>query len=123
MTFDPDQIRRVLTNLFDNVVTTNEDISSVRVDISLAPTKDHQSVSIAFTDNGPGIPPENLKRIFDPYFTTRQEGTGLGLAMLRSIIVQHGGTVTVSSVVNHGTTFHIELPMAGPPEPSAEKES
>jgi len=123
MVFDPDQIRRVLTNLFDNVVTTNEDISSVRVDIALALTKNQQNATIAFTDNGPGIPAENLKRIFDPYFTTRQEGTGLGLAILHNIIAQHSGTVRVTSVLNHGTTFNIELPLAGPTQLPTEKES
>jgi signal transduction histidine kinase len=68
-------------------------------------------VAIHFIDTGPGIPPENLDRIFNPFFTTRQEGTGLGLAITHRIMQGHGGRVEVSSRVGEGTTFTIFLPM------------
>lgn len=70
-------------------------------------------VAISFADKGCGISGEDLKKIFDPYFTTKSAGTGLGLASVHSIISRHGGAVDVSSTVGHGTTFTIYLPSTG----------
>ncbi len=67
-------------------------------------------VRITFRDEGVGIPREHLSRIFDPYFTTKQEGSGLGLAVVHSIVRRHGGYITVDSVLGKGTTFTIYLP-------------
>lgn len=70
-------------------------------------------VMVSFTDEGHGIPPEDLERIFDPYFTTKAKGTGLGLASVYSIISRHGGHINVISVVGRGTTFEVYLPACG----------
>jgi two-component system, NtrC family, sensor kinase len=72
------------------------------------------SVLVEIRDTGCGIPPEHLDRIFDPFFTTKPvgEGTGLGLAMVHSIITTLGGTITVESEVDRGTTFRLSLPAA-----------
>jgi PAS domain S-box-containing protein len=67
-------------------------------------------VRISIADQGIGIPQENLGSIFDPYFTTKQSGSGLGLATSHSIIKNHAGFVTVDSTLGHGTTVHIHLP-------------
>lgn len=67
-------------------------------------------VSLTFRDEGPGIPPENMERIFDPYFTTKSAGHGLGLAIVHSIVIQHGGRIEVDSVAGKGTTFTVHLP-------------
>ncbi|MGC8827572.1 MAG: PAS domain-containing protein, partial [Anaerolineae bacterium] len=67
-------------------------------------------VRITFRDEGIGIPREHLARIFDPYFTTKQEGSGLGLAVVHSIVRRHGGYITVDSVLGRGATFTIYLP-------------
>ncbi len=67
-------------------------------------------VRIKVRDNGIGIPPDQIKRIFEPYFTTREHGNGLGLAITYSIIHKHGGAITVDSVVGRGTTFTLYLP-------------
>lgn len=67
-------------------------------------------VKISITDHGSGIPKEHLTKIFDPYFTTKQEGSGLGLATAYSIIKRHGGHITVESETGAGTTFHVYLP-------------
>ncbi len=74
-------------------------------------------VHVTVADEGPGIPPENLERIFDPYFTTRPDGIGLGLAACYSIIARHGGQILVDSEVGRGTTFHIYLPASGGDSP------
>jgi signal transduction histidine kinase len=66
-------------------------------------------VSIAIADAGTGIAPEDLPRIFDPYFTTRRAGTGLGLPIARNIIDGLGGTIGVHSTPGKGTTIRIEL--------------
>ncbi|OPY76334.1 MAG: Blue-light-activated protein [Syntrophorhabdus sp. PtaU1.Bin153] len=67
-------------------------------------------VRISISDHGAGIPADHLNKIFDPYFTTKEKGTGLGLATSHSIIKKHGGYITVESVVGRGTTFYIYLP-------------
>jgi PAS domain S-box-containing protein len=70
-------------------------------------------VEITIQDQGTGIPKEHLSRIFDPYFTTREKGSGLGLATTYSIIKNHGGAITVASELGKGTTFTIYLPASG----------
>ena len=79
-----------------------------------------QYVRISVTDTGIGIPAENLGRIFDPYFTTKQQGSGLGLATLHSIVKNHGGFVSVSSQLGHGTTIQVNLPASSGCEAQAE---
>jgi PAS domain S-box-containing protein len=80
---------------------------------AIVPPTDLQGdfVEISIHDQGTGIPPEHLARIFDPYFTTKEKGSGLGLATVYSIIKNHGGLVRVQSEVGKGTTFLIYLPM------------
>jgi nitrogen-specific signal transduction histidine kinase/CheY-like chemotaxis protein len=68
---------------------------------------------LTFTDEGCGISDADLNKIFDPYFTTKVTGTGLGLASTRSIIIKHGGHISVSSKIDKGTTFSIYLPSIG----------
>jgi PAS domain S-box-containing protein len=70
-------------------------------------------VTISFADEGCGISGNDLKKIFDPYYTTKSAGTGLGLASVHSIVNRHGGTIDVSSTVGQGTTFTIYLPSTG----------
>jgi signal transduction histidine kinase len=71
-------------------------------------------VAITVTDRGTGILPEDLPRVFDPFFTTRRTGTGIGLAISRNIIEGLGGRITVSSERNRGTEVRIELPLQPP---------
>ena len=65
------------------------------------------------TDTGPGIPPEAMSRIFDPFYTTKSSGTGLGLSVSYGIIRDHNGTVDVESAPGKGTTFLLTFPMLG----------
>jgi signal transduction histidine kinase len=79
-------------------------------------------VRVTLEDTGVGIPPENLGRVFMPFFTTKDvgEGTGLGLAVVHGIVTLHGGSVRVESEVGRGTRFEIELPLASPREEGLE---
>ena len=74
-------------------------------------------MEISVSDTGRGISPENLQRIFRPFYTTRRGGTGLGLSLCRRIVSQHGGTVTVESEVNRGSRFVVRLPLREVEEP------
>ncbi|HMI30378.1 MAG TPA: ATP-binding protein [Candidatus Limnocylindrales bacterium] len=68
-------------------------------------------VEVRVTDNGPGIPAEVLARVFDPFYTTRTQGTGLGLSICQTIIREHGGSISIESVVGQGTSVLIDLPV------------
>ena len=69
-------------------------------------------LAIVVEDTGAGIPPEARRRIFEPFFTTKARGTGLGLAVARRVIEEHGGTIEVTSQPGQGTTFTIRLPLS-----------
>ena len=74
-------------------------------------TYDDTTIGFEVEDNGKGITPENMKRIFEPYFTTKTDGTGLGLGIINNIVHELGGKITVKSQVGKGTTFTIWLPI------------
>ncbi|MGH0030940.1 MAG: two-component system sensor histidine kinase NtrB [Myxococcota bacterium] len=77
--------------------------------------KPRREVCIAVGDSGPGIPPELRDRIFYPFFTTRERGSGIGLATVQKVVASHGGRVELDTRVGHGTTFTVRLPL-DPPE-------
>jgi len=79
------------------------------VDHSTSPSEDDEWVEMAFQDTGRGIPPQELERVFDPFYTTRASGTGLGLAIARKILESMGGRIAVASRPNAGTTFRLWL--------------
>jgi CheY-like chemotaxis protein len=88
----------------------------------LDPESGSRFVRMVIADRGIGIPANILDRIFDPYFTTKQKGSGLGLAICHSIIVKHGGSISVESTPGVGTTFTIVLPASGSGDAPAKKE-
>lgn len=85
-----------------------------------SPTNDENYVRLRFTDCGCGISEENLQRIFDPYFTTKVGGSGLGLATSYAIVSKHGGWISAASTVGSGSTFMVLLPKNDTPLPSCE---
>ncbi|UCD83114.1 MAG: response regulator [Desulfobacterales bacterium] len=105
---DPYRIRQALINLLTNAVHA---LGSEGV-ITLALEDSVDQFALTVSDNGPGIPRENLAKIFEPFFSTKSpgQGTGLGLFVTRGIIEKMGGTVTVESDVGKGATFCIRLP-------------
>lgn len=107
---DKDQILRVLNNIVKNAVQAVESVEAPQLTILISET--NTSFNISVKDNGIGISAEQSERIFEPNFTTKSSGTGLGLAMSKSIVDQMGGVITFDSLENRGTTFTIELPKA-----------
>lgn len=105
---DPQQIGIVFENLINNAIDAMPDGGNLRV----VATPDGARAAVSVTDSGEGIPPEIQKELFTPFFSTKTEGTGIGLAFSRRIVDAHGGTMTVESVVGTGTTFHVRLPLA-----------
>jgi signal transduction histidine kinase len=71
-------------------------------------------VEIAFRDTGAGIAPENIGRVFEPYFTTKEVGIGLGLALTKQVVEEHGGQITLSSTPGEGTVACLRLPTEAP---------
>jgi signal transduction histidine kinase len=69
-------------------------------------------IGIAVADTGPGIAPENIQKLFVPYFTTKTQGTGLGLAIVCELVGQYGGLIDVQSQPGHGATFTVYFPLA-----------
>lgn len=126
---DEGQITQVIHNLIINAEQAMPKGGLIKVsagNISVSPSNglpvlDGGYVKITVSDTGVGIPRENLIRIFDPYFTTKEEGSGLGLATVYSIIKNHGGYVTAESEPGAGTTFYIYLPASSHKEIASEK--
>ena len=102
---DPDKIKQVLFNIFLNSIAAMK--NGGRLSISLQPQKD--ALQVIITDTGGGIPNDDLPRIYDPYFTSKPAGTGLGLAVVQKIMEAHGGTINVESSVGKGTTVIVKL--------------
>lgn len=100
------ELKEVLLNLVENAHTALEGTGG-RIDV--AARSSHEMVEIIVSDNGPGIPPDLLPRVFDPHFSTRTTGTGLGLAIVRRLVESWGGAVTAESQVNVGTSIHVLL--------------
>lgn len=105
---DPDRLNQVLLNLYLNAMQAIGRDGVIRVTASEA---DRQRVKIVVTDSGKGMSDEELQAIFTPYFTTKADGTGLGLAVVQNIIEQHGGTIRAESQPGAGAIFTLWLPV------------
>ena len=107
---DPRQIQQVLLNLIGNAeeaITAFHGFGEVRVKTRV----EGRQIKIVISDDGPGIPEENIAEIFDPFFTTKGRGVGLGLSISNDILVEHDGTLRVESRYGVGTTFIVALPI------------
>lgn len=109
---DPDRLNQVLLNLYLNAMQAIGRDGVIRVTASEA---DRQRVKIVVTDSGKGMSDEELQAIFTPYFTTKADGTGLGLAVVQNIIEQHGGTIRAESQPGAGAIFTLWLPVDAQP--------
>ena len=105
---DRDQIKRVIINMLENAVAAMAEQGSVT--LTTVYDSELKMAVISIADDGPGIPPEDKPRLFEPYFSTKKSGTGLGLAIVSSIVTDHGGFVRIRDNKPHGAIFIIELP-------------
>jgi len=104
---DPEQMKRVFVNLINNSFQAMPNGGELRIKLSKGPTY----LKIDFEDTGVGIPEEIKTKIFSPLFTTKSKGQGFGLAVCKKLVEAHGGTITVRSKLEKGTTFTITLPI------------
>jgi len=113
---DCEQIKRALVNLIDNAVEAMAEFSGDRrIVVITCEVPERQTLELIVADTGPGIPPEDRERIFDPYFSTRKRGTGLGLAIVNRIVTEHQGRIRVQENSPRGARFIIELPVSEQP--------
>lgn len=105
--FDPAQIKQVLVNLIKNALQamTKGGVLTLQTEAAA------EGVWVAVADTGGGIPEEQLNRIFEPFYTTKKKGTGLGLMIVQRIVREHGGRIDLESRVGRGTVFRIWLPL------------
>jgi len=103
-----DRIIQLLLNLLKNGFQAMPDGGVLRVELE----HERSRAVIRISDSGSGIPPENIPHIFEPFWTSKARGTGLGLALCRKVAQEHGGSLSVESVVGVGTTFTLTLPLA-----------
>jgi len=112
--FDPERFRQVVINLFDNAMQAMAE--SIDFDdtpcLTVRTRALGQAFEIAFEDNGPGIAPDVLGRAFEPLFSTKNFGTGLGLATVKHIVEQHRGSIEIASTLGEGTRVVMRLPLA-----------
>jgi two-component system, sporulation sensor kinase E len=106
---DPSQIKELFTNILNNAFDAVAFSQKPQVTIGLQ-LKNEGTIEIYVKDNGMGIPPENLKKVQDPFFTTKAKGTGLGLTVCYQIAKLHHGEIVIESQKNKGTSVHIYLP-------------
>jgi len=105
---DKTQLIRIITNLVKNAAHALDEVKSKKVEVSVE--QDKGNVVIKVADNGKGISEEDKERVFEPKFTTKSSGMGLGLPMVKNIVEAYNGTITFTSQLNKGTVFKIVLP-------------
>ncbi|MCL6611069.1 MAG: two-component sensor histidine kinase [Peptococcaceae bacterium] len=104
---DPSRIKQVFVNLILNAVQATPEGGTLGISTYL----ENEYIVAEFRDNGQGIEPGELSRIFDPFYTTKESGTGLGLSICHQIVKSHSGTIHVSSTPGEGTVFMVKLPL------------
>lgn len=103
---DRNQLRQVFLNLILNAIQAIENQGSVEISVG----ESGHEMRVTVKDSGPGIPPDKLKKVFEPFYTTRPGGTGLGLPIAQRIVAEHGGRLVIESTPGAGTTATVILP-------------
>ena len=117
---DPDGLQQVILNLMLNAIDAVEPAKGV-VTIKTAYDSTNHDLTLTVSDNGKGIPQQHLSHIFDAFHSSKgQKGTGLGLAVVKKVVEEHKGSVSVNSSPKEGTTFNIRIPTTGGPAPDSE---
>jgi two-component system sensor histidine kinase HydH len=118
ITLDTEQMKQVVLNLLLNAVQAMP--KGGRLDLGARVLEDNRWMKLSIRDSGIGIPPEDLKKLFDPFFSTKEGGLGLGLSIAHRIIDQHHGKIEVESLPGEGTAFHLWLPLNPQKEKNAD---
>jgi len=106
------QLQQVIMNLIMNSIDAMKDVESARELVVRSRRTDEELIVVSISDTGVGLPAQNAGRIFDTFFTTKADGTGMGLAISRSIVEAHGGLLWAETNLPHGTIFHFTLPVS-----------
>lgn len=109
ISLDSEQMRRVLNNILDNAIDAMNKKGNIKISTSF--NHSNQRVEVEISDSGPGVPPQDLDKLFLPHFSTKKKGTGLGLAIVNQIIKEHNGSIEVKPNQPHGAKFIIQLPI------------
>jgi two-component system, NtrC family, sensor kinase len=121
--FDPDAILRVVLNLVTNALDALEEVDDGKILVSCGYEADTDQLFVMVADNGPGIPEQQRELIFQAFYSTKGgRGTGLGLAVSRKILREHGGEILLESIVGRGTRFTLLWPYVNPDAPAADRE-
>jgi signal transduction histidine kinase len=108
---DAEKLQQVFTNILDNAIDALAPLTEGRrIELFIENGRPEQA-TVRISDNGSGIPEDKIGRIFNPFFTTKEKGTGLGMAISRKIVEAHEGTIEVGSEVGRGSEFTIRLPL------------
>jgi signal transduction histidine kinase len=103
---------QVFRNLFENSLAACKDPVVIHVQSEQSVLRDAPAIRVCVRDNGPGMSPEQRRRIFEPFYTTKARGTGLGMAIAQRIIEAHQGTIQVGNSLNVGAEIVITLPVS-----------
>jgi signal transduction histidine kinase len=106
------QIEQVLLNLLTNALDALEEVEAPERRLRIGTNLRGGEAEVRVEDTGPGITPEGLERLFEPFYTTKDTGMGMGLAISQTIVEDHGGRIWVESTLGQGTCFHLVLPLA-----------
>lgn len=109
---DPFQVRQILLNLLLNAIESMDHGGRLTVATRACPEGGAPSVSVSVADTGKGLDGDEVGRLFEPFYTTKQKGTGLGLTIVSRLVEQNGGHIDVTSVKGEGTTFSVRFPVA-----------
>jgi two-component system, NtrC family, nitrogen regulation sensor histidine kinase NtrY len=112
---DKDQISQVVTNLLKNAIEATSQTEKPHVLVTIEQDDSRREIVLSVNDNGPGLLAEVAQRVFEPYMTTKPEGTGLGLPISHRIAIEHGGDLTYTTSPLGGARFTLRLPLDGPP--------
>ncbi len=109
---DSDHFHRVMNNVITNAIQALEQEESKGKDLKISTSASGKQIDIKIIDNGPGIPDADFKKIFEPMFSTKRIGVGLGLPIVKDIMIEHDGGVDISSKINEGITVSLWLPLS-----------
>jgi nitrogen fixation/metabolism regulation signal transduction histidine kinase len=113
VSIDAMMLKRCLDNLIRNAAQAAASLHVEEgAEVVVEGRREGKSVVLEVRDNGPGVPPDDVERIFDPYYTTKSDGTGLGLPIVKKVVLEHGGSVESGRAASGGAVFSIRLPLA-----------